>query len=176
MFILQISGQYLLRKTLEKSTNNSLAWGILSFVTFKKSSVDCPRTTIDSHIRVPSPWISFKSSWNKEAWAAFSSADIIITLLEVGSEKKMDIYIKKDDTKNLYAHLLYIEGYGFMVFNATFNNISVTSRRSALLVWETGVPAENHHSVASHWETLSHNVVSSTPRHERGSNSQLKWW
>jgi hypothetical protein len=44
------------------------------------------------------------------------------------------------------------------------------------LVWETGVPAENHHSVASHWETLSHNVVSSTPRHERGSNSQLKWW
>jgi hypothetical protein len=24
---------------------------------------------------------------------------------------------------------------------------------------------------ASHWQTLSHNVVSSTPRHERGSNS-----
>ena len=147
---MQISGQYLLTNTLEKSTNNSLAWGILSFVTFKKSSVDCPRTIIDSHIRVPSPWISSKSSWNKEDWAAFSSADIIITLLEVGSEKKMDIYIKKDDTKNLYAHLLYIEGYGFMVFNATFNNISVTSRRSALLVWETGVPAENHRSVASH--------------------------
>jgi hypothetical protein len=64
--------------------------------------------------------------------------------LEVGSEKKMDIYIKKDDTKNLYAHLLYIEGYGFMVFNATFNNISVTSRRSALLVWETGVPGRTN--------------------------------
>jgi hypothetical protein len=28
--------------------------------------------------------------------------------------------------------------------------------------------------VASHWQTLSHNVVSSTPRHERDSNSQLK--
>ena len=54
----------------------------------------------------------------------------------------MDIYIKKDGTKNLYAHLLYIEGYGFIVFNATFNNISVTSRRSVLLVWETGVPGE----------------------------------
>jgi len=27
--------------------------------------------------------------------------------------------------------------------------------------------------VTSHWRTLSHNVVSSTPRHERGSNSQL---
>jgi hypothetical protein len=61
----------------------------------------------------------------------------------------MDIY-KKDGTKNLYAHLIHIEGYGFIVFNATFNNISVTSRRSAFLVWETGVPAENHRSVASH--------------------------
>jgi len=31
----------------------------------------------------------------------------------------------------------------FMVFNATFNNISVISRRSVLLVEETGVPREN---------------------------------
>jgi hypothetical protein len=31
-----------------------------------------------------------------------------------------------------------------MVFNATFNNISVISRRSVLLVEETGVPGENH--------------------------------
>jgi hypothetical protein len=27
---------------------------------------------------------------------------------------------------------------------------------------ETGVPGENHRHVASHWQTLSHNVVSST--------------
>jgi hypothetical protein len=27
-----------------------------------------------------------------------------------------------------------------------------------------------------HWQTLSHNVLSSTPRQEWGSNSQLKWW
>ena len=31
-----------------------------------------------------------------------------------------------------------------MVFNATFNNISVISWRSVLLVEETGVPGENH--------------------------------
>ena len=31
---------------------------------------------------------------------------------------------------------------------------------------ETGVCGENHRPVASHWQTLSHNVVSSTPRHE----------
>ena len=37
-----------------------------------------------------------------------------------------------------------------MVFNATFNNISVISWRSVLLVEETGVPGENHQPVASH--------------------------
>ena len=52
-----------------------------------------------------------------------------------------------------------------MVFRATFNNISVISWRSVLLVEETGVPAENNRPVASHWQTLSHNVVSSTPHH-----------
>ena len=58
----------------------------------------------------------------------------------------------------------YIWGLGarVMVFNATFNNISV-------------IGGENHQSVASHWQTLSHNVASSTLRHERDSNSQLKW-
>jgi len=38
---------------------------------------------------------------------------------------------------------------------------------------ETGVPRENHWLVASHWQTLSHNVVSSTPCQEQDSNSQL---
>jgi hypothetical protein len=55
-----------------------------------------------------------------------------------------------------------------MVFKATFNNISVISWQSVLLVEETGVPGENHRPVESHWQTLSHNVVSNTPRHERG--------
>ena len=38
----------------------------------------------------------------------------------------------------------------FMVFNATFNNISVISWRSVLLVEETGVPGENHRPATSH--------------------------
>jgi hypothetical protein len=54
-----------------------------------------------------------------------------------------------------------------MVFNATFNNISVISWWSVLLVEETGVPGENHQPVASHRQTLSHNIVSSTPRLSR---------
>jgi hypothetical protein len=40
-----------------------------------------------------------------------------------------------------------------MVFNDTFNNISVISWRSVLLVEETGVPWENNRPVASHWQT-----------------------
>ena len=37
-----------------------------------------------------------------------------------------------------------------MVFKATFNNISVISLRSVLLVEETGGSVENHRPVASH--------------------------
>jgi hypothetical protein len=47
-----------------------------------------------------------------------------------------------------------------MVFNATFNNISVI------------IGGGNQRPAVSHWQTLSHNVVSSTPRHEQDSNSQ----
>ena len=51
----------------------------------------------------------------------------------------------------------------FMVFNATFNNISAISWWSVLLVEETRVLWENHWPVTSHWQTLSYNVVSSIP-------------
>jgi hypothetical protein len=46
-----------------------------------------------------------------------------------------------------------------MVFNNTFNNISVISWRSVLLVEETREPRENHRPGADHLQTLSHNVV-----------------
>jgi len=38
----------------------------------------------------------------------------------------------------------------FIVINAIFNNISVISWRSVLLMEEIGVPGENHGPVASH--------------------------
>jgi hypothetical protein len=41
-------------------------------------------------------------------------------------------------------------GVSVMVINATFNNISVISWRSVILVEETEVPGENHLPVASH--------------------------
>ena len=36
-----------------------------------------------------------------------------------------------------------------IVFSATFNNISIISWQSVLLVEKTGVPGENHRPVAS---------------------------
>ena len=44
---------------------------------------------------------------------------------------------------------------------------------SVLLLEATGVLGENHQPTASHWQTFSHNVASSTPRHERCSISQI---
>jgi hypothetical protein len=51
-----------------------------------------------------------------------------------------------------------------IVFKSTFNNISVISWQSVLLVEKTGVHRENHRPATSLWQTLSHNVVSSTLR------------
>ena len=47
------------------------------------------------------------------------------------------------------------------MFNPT---ISVVSRRSVLLVEETGEPGKNDRHVVSHWQSLSPNDVSSAPR------------
>jgi len=43
-----------------------------------------------------------------------------------------------------------------MVFNATFNNISIISWQSVLLVEETRIPAENHQPVALVTDKLYH--------------------
>jgi hypothetical protein len=59
-----------------------------------------------------------------------------------------------------YVHFLWVK---VIVFNATFNNISVISWGLVLLVEETGVQGENHRPVTSHCQTLTHNVVSGTP-------------
>ena len=52
---------------------------------------------------------------------------------------------ERKDIDNLSGWLVW-----FMVFIATFTNISVILWRSVLLMEEIGVPAENHRPVASH--------------------------
>ena len=54
------------------------------------------------------------------------------------------------------------------MFNAAFNNISV-------ILEETGVSHKTTEFL-QFTDKRYHNVVSSTPRHDRYSNSQLKWW
>ena len=58
--------------------------------------------------------------------------------------------------------------FGLWCLNATFNNISVISCRSVLLMEETGVPGKNYLPIIC--QTLSHIVVSSTPRLDLGLN------
>jgi hypothetical protein len=57
-----------------------------------------------------------------------------------------------------------------MVFNATFNNTSVISWWSVLLVEETGVSGENHWPVASHWQTLLHNLSRDSLSYKTGDH------
>ena len=52
----------------------------------------------------------------------------------------------------------------FMVFNATFNNISDISWRSVLLVEETGIPGENHQPAQVPYKLYHIMLISSTPR------------
>jgi hypothetical protein len=59
-----------------------------------------------------------------------------------------------------------------IVFSDTLNNILAISWWLVLLAEDTRVPGENRRPVVSKLETLKHDVVSSTHRHEQDSNSQ----
>ena len=77
------------------------------------------------------------------------------TILKLFKEIKLYILTyKKYKLLSEYMVALVI----FMVFNATFNNISALSWRSVLLMKETGVPGENHRPVAIHGKTLNISV------------------
>jgi len=57
-----------------------------------------------------------------------------------------------------YRSLVWLVGRFFIVFNATFNNISVISWASVLLEEETGGPRKNHRPATSsiYADTKSH--------------------
>jgi hypothetical protein len=63
---------------------------------------------------------------------------------------------KKERKKNIHVRSMVASAdwnkvrLRVMVFNATFNNISVIMRQSVLLVEETGICRENHRPVVSH--------------------------
>jgi len=105
---------------------------------------------------------------------------ILVQILENEVVVSVGVFLESNQTLigNIiisFTHITERDSVRDMVFNATFfNNMSVISWRSFLLVEEAGAPRENHRPVSSHWQILSHNVVSSsTSRNQRDSNSQL---
>ena len=91
------------------------------------------------------------------------------------SKRKINTYSDEQQLmvvggSNISTLILTIRsGFGF-----TFNNISVVYRGGQFYWWRKSEYLEEttDRPVASHWQTLSHNVVSSTTLPERSSNSQ----
>ena len=114
------------------------------------------------------PWIS---RWNKWILGSFSCPYCHLLLM------KFCIKMYCHEQYVVYHHDLHVTlSYHMLVFtvlNATFNNISAISWRSVLLVEETGVFGENSRPVASHRQTLSHNIVSSTLHNVSGDRHWL---
>jgi len=76
--------------------------------------------------------------WRGSRWKIFVSINQA-TMARMGPQIKKNYCIPVDTiVGNLYRVRIRV-----MAFNATFNNISVISWRSVLLVEETGVPGEN---------------------------------
>ena len=116
-------------------------------------------------------WIDPKMI-SKEQWSVISCA--LILIMTKYNQKFLEIKQPESSMWNVLSEVcILVSESGLWLwlwgFKATFNNIPVISWWSVLLVEETRKPA-------SHWQTLSHNVVSTTPRHKRDSNSQHYWW
>ena len=80
---------------------------------------------------------------------------------------RIELYANVDSIGKILLHTVCL-----MVFNATFNNISVTSIswRSVFFYWGN---RRNHRPVTSHWQTWSYNVVHLT---QIEIWTQHQWW
>jgi hypothetical protein len=103
-------------------------------------------------------WWKWRSNWQNDLFRIFTT--ILFPLYNFSVLFSFMMWIDA----SLIHISLYSGHYGVMVFSATFINISSISWPSILSVEETEVPGEKHRPVASHWQTVSHYVASSTPR------------
>jgi hypothetical protein len=83
------------------------------------------------------------------------------------------IFLKQKDKQYWLTIQLITKKYEFIVFIGTAFVSSVFIMLVVISVKTLNLSSELNRPVTSHCQTLSHNVVSSTPRHELGSNSQL---
>ena len=79
-----------------------------------------------------------------------------VEVIRKGIEEIRKYLTQKTENEKHVSKLKTWSGW-FMMFNATFNSISVVSWRSVLYVEETEGPGENHRPVASHWQTHNFN-------------------
>ena len=110
------------------------------------------------HIYPDTTMIMFNVQWHKYTHASLDCDWSWVRFL-VGQVKQKAINLVFAFCGNMWT---VASGVMVRALNATFNNIKVISWLSVLFMEETG---ENHQFVASHWQILSHNAVSSTPRH-----------
>jgi hypothetical protein len=111
---------------------------------------------------------------------------------QMGNEYCMTLRWRVSNNNNIHVHwykgirntivseiYLYIRftglGVRFIVLNATFNNISIISWLSVLLLEETWLRGENHLLAASHWQSLSHNGVSRIRTHNVSCSIWFTW-
>jgi uncharacterized protein YjaG (DUF416 family) len=97
-------------------------------------------------------------------WSRFELTTLVVICTDCKGSCKSNYHTITATTApnqgKICSTCLNLVWFSFMVFNATFNNISDILWLSVLLVEETGVTGENHWPVASHCQSLSHNVVS----------------
>jgi hypothetical protein len=101
------------------------------------------------------------------AWYNTKTINFVVTPQDVGDPNSLIQYFSLCLRRAVASFKLLVLLYFyacfvcFVVFNATFNYISVISWRSVFLFWveETGGPGENYRLLASRWQTFSHNVV-----------------
>ena len=65
-------------------------------------------------------------------------------------ENDIKVRILNSHSNSQIIKTVWFATFGVMMLNTTFNNISVISWRSVLLVEEIEVPGENHRPITSH--------------------------
>ena len=146
---------------LDKETLQCVPWQINFSVFLDKETLHCVSGQRNFTV----------CSWTKKLYSVFLDkeslfcwCDKLFNYFQFGKQQYNEKAYSKAFSHYKRVSLDILFRVRVMVFNVTFNNISVISWWSVLLVGEIGVPGENHWPVASHWQTLSQNVVSSTPR------------
>ena len=103
-------------------------------------------------------WASSFEMWSKEYFHRLSSpykiSDILYPSVYPFIFSKQPIYAFILN-KQMYVFILYIVWWYLTPLSTKFSYIVA----SVLLMGETGRSGENHQPIASHWQTLSYNVV-----------------